>query len=429
MTKKNHALQMKTHWAKVQEFKLQEREEEAKKLLQKQQIVNSLKVKRHTNIHEKMLEEFFSPKNNPPNIVEHAEKIFACLKGSKILTHLEDNFKGKDVFARRQDSTIKDSIKNIVNFHSFWLRPLEDFHFRSHNIYKQLGELARHLFCEYPMPYFMDSCLSQSSQIEWFIDYGTGASPKNWFNFTPLLTKKMLHTMMTATNVTSIEEAVRYAQINCLGGDRKLLAATFPKLKDFHDSENEAFYLEFIQWLINQGMFDYSTIDEMYDFIIRAKFQPAQVDLEIPVGSYALKGRTVDSVLRATKIWHHTLNTEKATKNDLRLSWTGFQNLKNEFIVCEEGSETHYFFRELLTSGELREEGSAMHHCVASYVTSCSSGRTHIFSMTRYRKRVLTVEVNSGRNIVQKRGICNACPTPVQEKLVKAWASANGFKN
>ena len=73
-----------------------------------------------------------------------------------------------------------------------------------------------------------------------------------------------------------------------------------------------------------------------------------------------------------------------------------------------------YEIRELLTTGELRAEGSAMRHCVASYAQRCRTGGVAIYSLTRKdklgRRRSLTIAIHPlARTIAEASGV-TTCP-------------------
>ena len=69
-----------------------------------------------------------------------------------------------------------------------------------------------------------------------------------------------------------------------------------------------------------------------------------------------------------------------------------------------------------------------MHHCVASYATSCASGRCAIFSLKledgggAIRRVTIGVETKS-RKIVQVRGRYNRMPEPMDERFIRNWAT------
>jgi hypothetical protein len=89
--------------------------------------------------------------------------------------------------------------------------------------------------------------------------------------------------------------------------------------------------------------------------------------------------------------------------------------------------------RELLSSAELRAEGSAMHHCVASYTDLCRSGLASIWSMMvedhNGRRRVLTIDIIPiSKTVVEARRCCNADPNPKDREILERWAQQEGLK-
>ena len=74
---------------------------------------------------------------------------------------------------------------------------------------------------------------------------------------------------------------------------------------------------------------------------------------------------------------------------------------------------------------ELINEGSALHHCVATYAQRHLSGQTVIFFIRKKSepdKPFYTLEYNpKTKNIVQCRGLYNCGKTPEVEAFVNAW--------
>jgi hypothetical protein len=97
-----------------------------------------------------------------------------------------------------------------------------------------------------------------------------------------------------------------------------------------------------------------------------------------------------------------------------------------------EGSQTIVRIQEIVASADLREEGRAMRHCVASYSRTCARGASAIFSLARddgmgYERR-LTIQIDvSSKRIIQARGRFNAPPRPLDERYLRNWATATGL--
>ena len=89
--------------------------------------------------------------------------------------------------------------------------------------------------------------------------------------------------------------------------------------------------------------------------------------------------------------------------------------------------------RELTSSEELRREGEAMRHCVASYAGACARRETSIWSMRfendERRFRVMTIEVDlATRTICQCRRRSNASANEKAVGMMRLWAEREGLK-
>jgi hypothetical protein len=85
-------------------------------------------------------------------------------------------------------------------------------------------------------------------------------------------------------------------------------------------------------------------------------------------------------------------------------------------------------FLELTNSTQLRAEGAALHHCVASYAYRCWRGDSRIWSLRVERAgtmhHALTIEVDMRtRSVVQARGRANRYPTGRPLHLLYQWAA------
>jgi hypothetical protein len=142
-----------------------------------------------------------------------------------------------------------------------------------------------------------------------------------------------------------------------------------------------------------------------------------------------VKGRTPESLLRAVREWHDDLARDRRTPD---LSWgpSGFASLAIE--EASGGEKWAFAIVELLTAEDLRQEGGAMQHCVASYASFCASRRTSIWSLRKRIEagreiRLATIEVNNvQRTIVQVRRRWNRLPTDRELSLLERWGEAGG---
>ena len=87
---------------------------------------------------------------------------------------------------------------------------------------------------------------------------------------------------------------------------------------------------------------------------------------------------------------------------------------------------------QLLTPKALSVEGSALSHCVGSYVKRCRTGISSIWSLRKVegerQKRIVTFEIQpSAMTIVQASGKSNRPANADEAMLIKAFAQKNGI--
>ena len=143
-----------------------------------------------------------------------------------------------------------------------------------------------------------------------------------------------------------------------------------------------------------------------------------------------MKGRTLDGLLRQMQAWHRRLGRTSDGSTGRRWEKCGFEGFDR--IEGEAGNQRRFIIVELLDSAELQAEGRVMRHCVSSYVASCVSGHCAIFSLRRDcgmgLERRATIEVMPAmRSIVQARARLNFIPSPVDQRIIRAWAISAGL--
>jgi hypothetical protein len=166
--------------------------------------------------------------------------------------------------------------------------------------------------------------------------------------------------------------------------------------------------------------------------------------------AFSLKGRTLASLGRRMREWHHDLaaiarieaarrrvearhNHALAGTRSADASWPGaaipdwswstspkVRLKREEFVVVQ-----------LRTAADLVAETRAMRHCVASYAAKCIAGQASIWSLRRRAagtvERLLTIELDRRHRAVQVRGFANRAPLSEERKIVERWAQARGI--
>jgi hypothetical protein len=318
------------------------------------------------------------------------------------------------------------------------VRPLEDWRPSTYNAARQFASLLRHLFTWYDVPAWFDSAWTGDSADhrrwrDWYLRVGNGENLRKMNGLPMPMTKAMAHAAMTAPATVTVPQALRYGQVRGLGGSHALARAIVGS-RVGGATTDEPFWLTVIHGLVNSPMLDPFQVGPIVDYVHDRKFVPQPPTLvdgrvvagEIAEPNFSMKGRTAASLLRQTLAWHGAL--ARLPRRAAHFTWSpcGVAGLRR--IEGTGPDAKAYTIHELLSTVELYDEGSAMHHCVGSYAMSCRSGRAAIFAM-RVRaavgiERLLTLELRpAARSIVQARGKRNRRATSVEQRIVRAWAA------
>lgn len=95
------------------------------------------------------------------------------------------------------------------------------------------------------------------------------------------------------------------------------------------------------------------------------------------------------------------------------------RNIEKDYVACL--ALENAMIEQLITSGRLKAEGDAMHHCVGGYSSKVKDGHSFIFRLTIDDKSS-TLELNSKYQIVQNRGVSNSQPAFKLDDLAKKLA-------
>jgi hypothetical protein len=325
-----------------------------------------------------------------------------------------------------------------------WLRPVEEWQPVQQNAWPQFSSLAQHLFARYPVPAFMTSAWFELPpgetlpQHDWYRHLGQGENIRT--AKLPLrVTKAMAHLFMQAPHHYSAVAALRWAQVQGLGGSEALARAVVgTRLGKV--LENEEFWESVLFFFVNHPGLDLAQVGPVVDFLQYQKFAWREGvsaggvfgKHPPPRPDYTMKGRTVVSLLRQVEEWHKELGREV---NQPSISWRPAPFGELHLVQGEErpGNVRLWTITEILTSRALFLEGQAMRHCVATYKERCIRREVSIWSMqieTQHgRKRVLTIEVDiPKRRICQVRGKCNRLPSVGERAIVERWAAVERLR-
>jgi hypothetical protein len=332
----------------------------------------------------------------------------------------------------------------LATHHEDWLRPVESWERVGDNTIPQFSSLARHLLADYPVPAFMTSVWFRGQCREarrlqcWFKQIGIGKNIRTADLPLPY-TKKMAHHFLQAPDHFTVESALRWGQVRGLGGSERLahaiIATRLGRLFEAHD-----FWLTVVQFFVNHPAVEFTPVGSIVEYLHNQRFVPqdhfelasGDVVSRPPQPDLSMKGRTPRSLLRLVETWQKDVGLRS---KKLAVSWSpggigGFR--LTEPGIAGRGMRS-WSIRELLSSAELRAEGSAMHHCVASYTDLCQSGLSSIWSMMvedhKGRRRVLTIDIIPiSKTVVEARRCCNADPNPRDREILELWAQQEGLK-
>jgi PcfJ-like protein len=336
-----------------------------------------------------------------------------------------------------------DALLSLAMYHEEWIRPVEAWHPEENNPRPQFASLARHLLAAFPVPAFMTSVWLKRQgaigrrQQGWFIHIGSGKSIRKLELPLPY-TKKMAHHFLQAPDHFTVEMALRWGQVRGLGGSKEL-AYSVAASRLATPVECEEFWLTVIQFLVNHPDMELAQVapivEYLHDqrFVLEEHFDLArdEVTWSVPQPNLSMKGRTPRSLMRDVRKWQASIGA-RGKNGGLRWAPRGLGPFRHiEPGVAGKGVRV-WTIRELLTSAELRAEGSAMHHCVGVYEPLCFEGVASIWSMTVEdqdgQRRVLTIDVNPTKGaVVQARRCCNQEAKPKDREIMGLWAKERGL--
>jgi hypothetical protein len=242
------------------------------------------------------------------------------------------------------------------------------------------------------------------------------------------MTRRMEHLFLASQDHMSIEHAMRRAELLGLGASVETVKAIMAthRATDLRDSD---FWRTVWLFLIaNASELDPLQIGPIIDYI-HAVRQNQTHDGMTEFGSsqptFSMKGRTVHSISRLMRDWHRSLGTGIPS-----LSWE--RTPIQPWVFDEPARDItdvprRWQMTELVNSAQLRSEGAALNHCVASYAHRCHRGTSSIWSLRFWQldklRHVLTVELDPKRRaIVQARGRANRTASGKPLRLLQDWA-------
>jgi hypothetical protein len=228
---------------------------------------------------------------------------------------------------------------------------------------------------------------------------------------------------MQAPDHYTVEEAFRWGQILGFGGDPKLVQAVI-STRLGHSFEHESYWERIIRFFVHNADITAERIGPIVEYL---RFQKHVFRLEPPLRE---KRKAVVRLLEKVAKWQPpvAINGKLPT-----LKWSKTEIDGMEYDDTQGWTRRTWTIRELLDSNELRAEGRAMQHCVATYAHRCTGRRSSIWSMTCYsclgQENLLTIEVDPNTcTIVQAKGRHNGHPSAEARSIMMRWADREGLR-
>jgi hypothetical protein len=295
-----------------------------------------------------------------------------------------------------------------------------------------LANLIDHLFAAYPTPICLNNmwfrqdfdCLE-----EWYFPVANGESLRNMQNTPIAINKKMAHLLRSENRMWGSPELMfRWVQLQAMGASQAV-ASQIMGSSPGQSTNQEEFWTPIFEFFVcHYDPESRISISEILDYIDRV-YAVSEENRKL----FRTRGRTMESLARATDEWHRELH---ATQYGVNLRWKP-QTVKGyENQVAGTGSDAKpikYFITELCSGPDLAKEGRLMGHCVASYQMQCAEGGSSIWSL---RKRVnqrdfaslVTMEMdNEKKKLVQIRARFNASPDQQSLDVIRKWCGREGI--
>jgi hypothetical protein len=416
--------------------------------------------------YEKTLRSSTFYKKNPPKLIElifkgeiptrdfpsssGAFELDGIFRSENLSKNQKSEFFNFIFFLSKKNVNILENIEIIRTLLIFynnkdnWVRDYNSWKKSSYNLDKQIKSLARHLFCLYSIPKFMDNIWFNKNIPSWYIELfiflGKGFSPRKFEKLTVPITRKETHYFLSAPENYNPIEAILWAKIHGFGGDERLVNPIMESkiyrclLGDVKDKEKSwNFWETILKFFIEQPLIDTHIISPICDYISHVKYEYRQIPnpgggfkfLAPENSDFKINGRTIEALVKGMEKWHKQIGGKKGDVN--LKNWKGLNIEDYQISFGKEQNKRTYYFTQLISSASIKMEGRVQRHCVAGYINSCANGKTSIWSMsiTDYigiNKNLLTIEISPDKRIVQCRGKLNRLANKQEWSIIERFA-------
>lgn len=338
-------------------------------------------------------------------------------------------------------------LRTVVLMLDHWrlqLRKLDEWQPKTRNERRSLESLVHHVFARFPPStcltagWFEDSENENAADYrEWYLHCAQGNNLRT-ARLPVEYTRKMAHWFGHAPSDYGAGEALRFGQVLGLGGSHELARAVVATRLG-NEFEHDAFWRTVIQFFVRHGISELIEVTSIVDYVQDQRFSVDTFVNELgepqpaPQPNLCMKKRCPDVLRRQMAHWHAQFGRIGGKSNRLkrwqRSDIAGYREVEASADGKDDAERT-WVLRELCSSAELRNEGSAMRHCVSSYTRACDSGHSKIFALRYVRGdkigHVATIEVRN-KAVAQVRARHNATPCKRAQAIVRRWATAVGL--
>jgi len=333
-------------------------------------------------------------------------------------------------------------VVNLARHHADHIRAADSWAGGGGSVHTLGRSLAQHLVGRHPVPpvlasaWYGGNAPAALAERRWYIEHGRGTPIRALPELPVRMTRRMEQVFLASPHHLSVRAALRRAEILALGGTPELVDAVLATDLG-SDLAHGDFWRTVVRFLVRYwDEIGTARVAPIVDFLYAVRIRPVEVAtangpalLPPPDPGFSIAGRTPRSLARLVEEWHGELASRyDSGRSWRRAAWAGFD-------YCEESSEegkppVRWRIVELVHSAELRAEGRALHHCVASYELRCVHGISSIWSLRREAdgapaRSIYTVEVDPrARCIVQIRGLRNRLAGGKPFRMIVRWAAA-----
>jgi hypothetical protein len=328
-----------------------------------------------------------------------------------------------------------EALVNLGRHRHAWIRPLDAWAGSEAWGPGAVGSLAQHVTARYPVPGFLASAWHAEAPYtraacRWYLGHASGRP----FRAQPLpiaMSRTMEDAFLRSPAHYEVVYAMRRAELVGLCARPALIDAVMrtPLASDLSHGD---FWRSFWCFCITKRI-PVGQVWPLVHWLDAIRHRYTRVDgPDGPVvqppshPDFSLEGRTRDSVMQLMDEWYAARR-----RADDALTWrpSGLRPLTLRFPPERRGGPLAVWeVCELTAGAELRAEGDALRHCVATYSQDCAEGESSIWSIRRRRgdtvRSLATIEIDPElRQVVQARAFRNRPVTGRARAVLQAWCA------